>query len=174
MTKHPFEKIRERWIQTDSMAGVGIDPDIDKIPEEIWEQVGGKQNVADAFTLFLRTVIDATASLAVDYKVNSSFFFDEQGRRALARVFKHIEEKHPQVLRVCDGKFADIGNTSEKLVQAIFDDLGADAVLLNPYLGFDGIELFADRSDKIVILCVNTSNPSAKEIQNLDVHGEPL
>ena len=56
------EKIRNRWIEIDSMAGVGIDPNINRIPKEIWDEVGGRENVADGITLFNQRVIDATTS----------------------------------------------------------------------------------------------------------------
>lgn len=171
---HPFEKIRQRWHETNSMAGVGIDPDLTKIPEEIWNQVGGKENIADGFFLFSKKIIDATQGIAVDYKVNANFFSRSQGRLALSRVFSYLKRTYPKVLRVCDGKFADVENTSEKLAEEIFGDLDADAVVLNPYLGFDAIKPFVEWKDKIVLLCINTSNPSAGEIQELSVEGEPL
>jgi len=174
-TQHPFEKIRTRWLATDSMAGVGIDPDINKIPDEIWQAVGGKSNIADGFTLFGKTIIDATAQDAVDFKVNSSFFKGSQGREALYNIFNYLKQKYPKVLRVCDGKFADIDNTAEKIAEEIFGDLDADAVLLNPYLGFDAIKPFIQWKNKIVIMCVRTSNPSAAQVQDMLAYdGRPI
>ncbi|MES2971299.1 MAG: orotidine-5'-phosphate decarboxylase [Patescibacteria group bacterium] len=170
-----IEKIRNRWIEIDSMAGLGIDPDLERIPAEIWEEVGGAENVADGITLFAKGIIDATADLVVDMKPNPVFFKGSAGRLALANTFAYMKEKHPGVLRVCDGKFAEVGHSAEKIADEIFGDLDADAVLLNPYLGFDAIEPFAKWKDKLVILCVNTSNPSAAQIQNLPLtDGNPL
>ena len=60
-----------------------------------------------------------------------------------------------------------LGLTRAALYARLRDELDADAVLLNPYMGFDAIEPFVRRKDKLVILCVNTSNPSADEVQNL-------
>lgn len=173
MTKnHPFNKIKNRWKETNSMAGVGIDPDIEKIPIEIWDSVGGKKNITEGFFKFSKEIIDSTASLAVDFKVNSNFFSGVQKREALEEIFNYIKKKYPKVLRVCDGKFADIGNTADKLVEYVFDHLDADAVLLNPYMGFDAIKPFTSRSDKISIICINTSNQSANEVQGLLVKGD--
>lgn len=169
------EKIRDRWIEINSMAGVGIDPDVDKIPDDIWEEVGGKNNIADGILLFNQRVIDATAEYAVDFKVNSNFFQGELGRRALAGTFEYIKSHHPNILRICDGKFADVGHTADKIAEEVFGNLNADAVLLNPYMGFDAIEPFVKWEDKLVVLCVNTSNPSAQEIQDLELaDGNPL
>jgi orotidine-5'-phosphate decarboxylase len=169
------EKIRDRWLEIDSMAGVGIDPDVNKIPDDIWDEVGGRANSADGILLFNQKVIDATAEYVVDFKVNSNFFQGELGRRALAGTFDYIKLNHPDVLRVCDGKFADVGHTADKIAEEVFGKLDADAVLLNPYMGFDAIEPFVKWKDKLVVLCVNTSNPSAHEIQDLKLaDGNPL
>ncbi|MBP9871988.1 MAG: orotidine-5'-phosphate decarboxylase [Nitrosomonas sp.] len=156
------------------MAGVGLDPDVTKIPESIWSQVGGKQNISEGFFLFCKEIIDSTSDIALDYKVNSNFFQGEGGRSALKKTFDYLKENAPDVIRVCDGKFADIGNTAEKIAEEVFDNLDADAVLLNPYMGFDAIEPFVKRKDKIAIICINTSNESSSEVQNLVVDGQPL
>lgn len=159
-------KIKQRWFEIDAMSGVGLDPVIERIPQEIWSEVG-KDNIADGITLFNQRIIDATASQTVDYKVNANFYSGEQGRRALKNTFDYLKKTHPKILRVCDGKFADVGHTADHLAEEIFGDLDADAVLLNPYLGSDAIKPFTKYKDKLVILCVNTSNPSADETQNV-------
>lgn len=167
MSSLGIEKIRSRWQATDSMAGVGIDPNIERIPPKIWEEVGGTDYISEGITLFNQRVIDATADIAVDFKVNSNFFQGELGKRALQNTFDYLKAEHPNVLRVCDGKFSDVGHTADQIAEEVFGELDADAVVLNPYLGFDSIEPFTKWSDKLVILCVNTSNPSASEIQDL-------
>lgn len=170
-----FQKIRKRWREINSMAGVGLDPDEQRIPDAIWTDVGGRKNVGDGFFSFNSQIIDATAPFAVDYKVNVNFYHGSQGAQALERTFAYLKAKHPGILRICDGKFADIDNTAEKIAEAVFGKLDADAVLLNPYLGFDAIKPFTKWKDKAVILCINTSNPSADSIQGLTLEsGEPL
>lgn len=172
-SKSPIiEKIRKRWIEIDSMAGVGIDPDIDRIPIEIWNEVGGKENLSDGIFLFNKKIVDATADFVVDFKINPNFFQGEHGRRALSDTFAYIKKYYPKILRVCDGKFADVGHTSEKIAEEIFGNLDADAVLLNPYMGFDAIEPFVKWKNKLVILCINTSNPSANDIQNIKLYND--
>jgi len=47
----------------------------------------------------------------------------------------------------------DIGNTSALYARALFDHYGADAVTLNPYMGFDSLELFCS----IPISCLSSS-----------------
>ncbi len=170
-----IKKIRSRWKQIDSMAGVGLDPDPDKIPPEIWQEVSGRDNVKEGIFAFNRQIIDATAPYAVDYKANLGFYLSSPGMAALQMTFDYLKQEHSQVLRVCDGKFADIGNTAEKIAEFVFGRLDADAVLLNPYLGSDAVRPFTQWRDKAVILCINTSNPSADRVQNLTMAaGEPL
>jgi orotidine-5'-phosphate decarboxylase len=161
-----IEKINNRWHEIDSMAGVGIDPVISKIPDEIWLEVG-RDNDYDAICMFNRKIIDATAEYTVDYKINLNFFQGEVGRRALEFTFSYLKNSYPNILRVCDGKFADVGHTAEVIADEIFGNLDADAVLLNPYMGQDAIKPFTQWKNKLAILCVNTSNNSACEVQDL-------
>ncbi|QQS18137.1 orotidine-5'-phosphate decarboxylase [Candidatus Saccharibacteria bacterium] len=170
-----IEKIIRRWLSVDSMAGVGIDPVVGKIPEEIWEEVGGKGHLSDGITLFNERIIDATAASAVDYKVNSNFFQGSAGREALANTFAYLKQSYPDVVRICDGKFADVGHTANAIADEIFGNLDADGVLLNPYMGLDAIKPFTEWKNKLVVLCINTSNPSASEVQDLKLFdGQPL
>lgn len=169
-----FQKLSDRWKSINSMAGVGLDPDIDKIPEAIWQAVGGKDHAAEGIFQFNKQIIDATAQHAVDFKINTNFYLGSQGRLALEQTLQYLKTRYPQVLRVCDGKFADVGNTAEKIAEEMFDRLDADAVILNPYLGFDAIEPFTRRQNKAVILCINTSNNSASTIQNLTLDSGEL
>ncbi|MDD7752121.1 MAG: orotidine-5'-phosphate decarboxylase, partial [bacterium] len=43
----------------------------------------------------------------------------------------------------------------------------ADAVTVNPYMGMDAIKPFLDHADKGVVVLCRTSNPGAKEIQEI-------
>ena len=59
-------------------------------------------------------------------------------------------------------------------MRAIFDELGADAITLHPYLGREALQPFLDRVDKASILLCRTSNPGAAELQDLPSSGKPL
>ncbi len=166
-----IEKLHQRWLDIDSMAGVGIDPNPALIPQEIWDEVGGKQQIADGFTLFGQRIIDATADHAVDFKINSNYFMGDSGQRALLNIFQYLKDTQPNVLRICDGKFGEVGHTAERIADFVFGELDADAVLLNPYLGLDAIAPFAKWKDKLIMVCVNTSNSSADTIQNAEMKG---
>ncbi len=157
-------KIKNRMKQVDSMAGVGIDPVFSRIPSFI-KTSSHFNNESDIIFAFGKGIIEATYKYVVDFKVNANFFMNSNSRLALEKVFSYLQEQHPEVVRICDGKFGDVNHTASQIANYIFDVLNADAVLLNPYMGFDAIKPFVEREDKLVVLCINTSNPSAKEIQ---------
>src|SRR5205085_1891439 len=50
----------------------------------------------------------------------------------------------------------------------------ADAVTVTPYLGGDALEPFLRRADKGVIILCRTSNPGARELQDLVVGGRKV
>jgi len=168
------EKIQKRFAAIDSMAGVGIDPVWDRLPHGLLNPDGTKLK-AEVLFEFSRQVVDATSPHIVDCKVNSNFFMDHDGRQALEQLFSYMKEKHPGVVRICDGKFADVGHTADQLASYTLDTLEADAVLLNPYMGYDALAPFLERPDKAAVLCFNTSNPSATEVQDLQLeNGQKL
>jgi orotidine-5'-phosphate decarboxylase len=64
-----------------------------------------------------------------------------------------------------------VGNTAERYAIEAFERYKADAVTVNPYLGGDSLEPFLKHSDKGVIILCRTSNPGARDIQDLQVQG---
>ncbi len=131
----------------------------------------------------LQKVVDKTFDLVVAYKINSAFFEEEgvTGLENLKKIISYIKQKYPDILIILDAKRGDIGNTNEAYARAIFDDLKADAVTVHPYLGKESLEPFLKRVDKGIFVLVRTSNPGAREFQDLEVRpaesgveGKPL
>ncbi len=80
---------------------------------------------------------------------------------------------------ILDAKRGDIGSTAQHYASEAFDRYRADAVTVNPYLGRDSVQPFLDRTDKGVIVLCRTSNPGARDLQDLVVpdkigDGRPL
>jgi orotidine-5'-phosphate decarboxylase len=74
-----------------------------------------------------------------------------------------------------DAKRGDTPQTMQAYARAMFEDLGADAVTVNPYMGGDSLEPFFAYRDRGVFVLCKTSNAGAGEIQDLMVEGgEPL
>ena len=120
---------------------------------------------------FLREVISATQDLVCAYKPNIAFYeaLGERGWRVLKDTIEAIPDSIPVIL---DAKRGDIGNTAKMYAKAYFEDLGVDAVTVNPYMGFDAVEPFL-KYGAAFVLCI-TTNPSAGDFQFLRAGGKPL
>ena len=143
--------------KNNSWLCIGLDPEPLKMPLGISRDVSGIEK-------FLKTIIDATHDLVCCYKPNSAFYenLGETGLWLLHEIIGCVPDEIPIIL---DAKRGDIGNTSKMYAKAAFDELGADAITVSPYLGYDSIAPFLDYPDKgIFILCL-TSNPSAADFQ---------
>ncbi len=162
-----MEKLENRWSRAGFLC-VGLDLNLSLIPEVLKKE---NTSLEDIFFTFNREIIDATADLVCAYKPNSAFYEaeGEAGMRALTRTVLYIKETYPDIPVVLDAKRADIGNTNEGYVRAFFDELGADAVTVHPYLGREALEPFLERKDKGIFVLARTSNPGAGEFQDLPV-----
>ena len=84
------------------------------------------------------------------------------------------------MLVLLDAKRGDIGTTAEGYARATLGaapGFNADCVTVNPYLGKDSLEPFlalAEANNKGVAILVRTSNPGARDLQDLLVDGAPL
>lgn len=150
---------------------VGLDPDFDKIPAHLQ-----KLGIKDGLLAFNRGIIDATRQIAGSYKPNTAFYeaYGSEGWDVLHETIRYINTTVPDALVIADAKRADIGNTNNGYVAAIFGDLNADAITVHPYLGAEALKPFLDRADKGVFVLCRTSNPGAREMQDLQVDGVPL
>ncbi len=113
-------------------------------------------------------VIDVTIELAVSYKPNLAFFerWGSDGFKWLEKIIGYIGNDS---IIIADGKRGDIGNTAKQYAISIFDHFGFDAVTINPYMGSDSIKPFIENPEKGVFILCRTSNPSAKDIQDLKI-----
>ena len=162
------DKLRRRWRDADSLLCVGLDPDPARFPEALVDD-------PDALFDFCRDIVDATAEFACAFKPQIAYFAAHNGgEAALQRLVAHIDGAHPDVPVILDAKRGDIGSTAEQYAVEAFDRYGADAVTLNPYMGRDSAEPFLRRDDRGCIFLCHTSNPGARDFQELEVHGRPL
>jgi orotidine-5'-phosphate decarboxylase len=141
---------------------------------ESWLCVGLDPSPSSPLELpFLQGIVEATRDLVCCYKPNIAFYeaHGQIGLEVLRALLRSIPSEIPVVI---DAKRGDTPHTMQAYAQAIFDDLGADAVTVSPYLGRDALEPFLAYPDRGVFVLCKTSNPSASEIQDLLVDGEPL
>lgn len=101
-----------------------------------------------------------------------------EGLQALLSTINHIHVTHPEIPVILDAKRADIEYTNRAYVKAVFEIYNADAVTVHPYMGQEAIQPFLDRKDKGIFICCRTSNPGAREFQDLPIvengHYRPL
>jgi len=162
-----IEKLNKRWQQTNTLVCVGLDPDPSRFPNII-----GQSN--DRVFAFTRAIVDATADIVCAYKPQIAHFAALNAEDQLQEIIEYIHSEYPEVPVILDSKRGDIGTTAARYAKEAFERYAADAVTVNPYLGIDGVKPFTDYADKGVILLCRTSNPSAKDFQDLDVAGRPL
>lgn len=168
-----IDKLRNRWQAADSLVCVGLDPDPARFPDAFADRLA--EDVGDALFAFCRDIVDATAAFACAFKPQVAYFAAHNGgEAALQRLIAHINGAHPDVPVVLDAKRGDIGSTAAQYAVEAFDRHGADAVTLNPYMGRDSAEPFLQRNDRGCVFLCHTSNPGARDFQELLVDGEPL
>lgn len=143
-----------------SFLCVGLDTDINKIPEHLLE-------CEDPVFEFNKSIIDATAEYTIAYKPNSAFYevYGAKGWMSLEKTVSYIKERHPEIMVIADAKRGDIGNTSANYARAFFETLNADAITVAPYMGLDSVEPFLNFDGKWVILLALTSNKGSKDFQ---------
>jgi orotidine-5'-phosphate decarboxylase len=132
------------------------------------------RDAPDAVFEFCRAIVDATADLVCCFKPQIAHFAALRAEDALERLIAHIHAQHPGVPVILDAKRGDIGSTAQNYASEAFDRYAADAVTVNPYLGRDSVQPFLDRADRGVVLLCRTSNPGARDLQDLEVSGRPL
>ncbi len=164
-----IEQLRARWHASNSLLCIGLDPDLAKFPDAFVED-------DDALFSFCRDIADATAEFACAFKPQIAYFAaHNEGEAALQRLIAHINATHPEVPVILDAKRGDIGSTAEQYALEAFDRFGADAVTLNPYMGRDSAEPFLQRNDRGCVFLCHTSNPGARDFQELmvsDAYGD--
>jgi uridine monophosphate synthetase len=155
-----FQRLEARARQMNSLLCVGLDPHLNDLESPSLEGVRS----------FCLRLIQGTADLAVAFKPNIAFFelFGSAGLKVLEDVMGAIPEGIPVIL---DAKRGDIASTAEAYAQAVFNQIGATAVTVNPYLGYDSVGPFIKDPEKGVFLLCKTSNPGSADLQDLPLSG---
>jgi orotidine-5'-phosphate decarboxylase len=149
--------------QKKSFLCVGLDTDIEKIPEFL-------KAYPDPVFEFNKRIIDATNDLCVSYKPNAAFYESRgvNGLQSLIATWKYLPKN---CLNIIDAKRGDIGNTSDKYAKAFFDEsasgMSFDAITITPYMGSDSVTPYLAYDGKWVILLALTSSAGSKDFQYL-------
>lgn len=167
MTK---QELVENIKRKQSFLCVGLDTDIQKIPEHLLKE-------EDPIFAFNKAIIDATADLCIAYKPNLAFYesMGVKGWIAFERTVTYLKQNYPDQFIIADAKRGDIGNTSAMYARTFFDELNIDSVTVAPYMGEDSVTPFLTYPNKWVILLALTSNKGSHDFQlTQDTNGERL
>jgi orotidine-5'-phosphate decarboxylase len=178
--------------KTGSFLVAGCDPVIEKLPEFLLKEAESRATTDQAFIeqvlsrfgdIFLTAVTGKVAAI----KPNIAFFeqYGVAGVTAFAYVCKEI--RAAGIPLIADCKRGDIGSTAAAYSAAFLgkshvrgrevENFSADALTINPFLGFDTLEPFlkdCQEYGKGVFVLVQTSNPGAAVIQGLCADGRPV
>ena len=137
---------------------MGLDPQLDRIPERF-----KKQN--SPYLDFCTAIVDATHELVCCFKPQVAYFSAVGAEDQLERLVLYIKEQHPDIPVILDAKRGDIGSTAALYAKEAYERYGADAVTVNPYLGFESIEPYMKYEDKGIVVLCRTSNPGSDWLQ---------
>lgn len=143
-----------------SLLCVGLDSDPLRLPHHLPQS-------AEGVWVFNKKIIEATAPYTVAYKPNAAFYeaMGATGWQVLEETIRYIKERHPECFVILDAKRGDIGNTSSLYARAAFEQMGADALTIAPYMGEDSVKPFLAYDGKWAVLLALTSNKGANNFQ---------
>jgi len=178
----PFtELLADRVERLTTNVCLGLDPRPGASAYTHPARFGGDQEaVAQAVAEHLGALLEASHDLIACCKPQSAFFeaLGPPGSAALAQVMARARGLGVPIL--LDAKRGDIGSTAAAYAEAYLGDgpLAADALTLNPFLGFDTLEPFIDlavANGRGLFVLLRTSNPGSADLQGLELaSGQPL
>ncbi len=189
----PFvDRLIEQLSRKNSCAVVGLDPQLELLPPSILESAyesHGHTLEAAAWAAgeFCQRVIEVVAPHVAAVKVQSACFerLGWMGAKVAAEVIRKAQEEG--LLVILDCKRGDVGFTAQAYAEGYLGEVavaevpqtpwGVDAITVNPYLGWDGVQPFvevAKEYGKGVFVLVKTSNLSSGQVQDLVAEGRQV
>lgn len=177
MTGDTFaDRVTRATVQAGAPLCVGLDPFPDRIPPLFGAAGADVQAVAN----FCEAVLDLLPGKAAAVKPQLGLF-EAYGAPGYAVAQELIAQARALGLpTILDAKRGDIGTTAEGYARACLGPApgcDADCVTVNPYMGLDTLEPFvrlAEQAGRGVAVLVRTSNPGARDFQDLNCDGQPL
>ena len=146
---------------------MGLDPDLARLPASL-------QGRDDAIFTFCKEIIDATADIVCAFKPQIAYFAALRAEAQLEAICEYLRTSYPAIPIILDAKRGDIGATAEQYAREAFERYGADAVTVNPYMGFDSVAPYLEWQDRGTIVLCRTSNPGGSDLQFLNADGKPV
>jgi orotidine-5'-phosphate decarboxylase len=161
------DRLTAQTRKTGNPLCLGLDPHLTLLPQFVREKTDRVKSIEQ----FLISYIDLIAKKIPAVKPQAAFF-EQLGPKGMQLLFDVSEYARQQgLLVILDAKRSDIGSTAQAYAQAYLSrDTPFDAITLNPYLGMDSLSPFLEAcqaNGKGVFILVKTSNPGAKDFQDL-------
>jgi orotidine-5'-phosphate decarboxylase len=156
------QHLEQRWHDQDSLLCVGLDPDPKRLPAHL-------RDAPDGVLRFCTAIVDATADLVCAFKPQIAYFHALRAEDQLEALIAHVHKQHPGIPVILDAKRGDIGATAEQYAREAFERYRADALTVNPYMGFDSVEPYLAYPERGLIVLCRTSNPGGSDLQNLEL-----
>ena len=182
------DRLIEAIGRTGNPTALGLDTRLSYLPVSYREKFfsgspdGEETNekAIEAVFSFNRALIDTLCPIVPCVKIQVAYYemLGVPGMRLFRDTLLYARQKG--MVTIADVKRNDIGATAEAYAATYLSSeapFPADFVTLNAYLGSDGITPFLEGCKKTgggVFILVRTSNPSARELQDLLVEGRPL
>jgi orotidine-5'-phosphate decarboxylase len=155
-----ISKLTKSIRKSESVLCVGLDPNPELFPEVITSRY---HDTEEQVVQFCKDVIDVTQEYCCAYKPNLAFF-ESIGDNGLSVFNKVLGMIPDEKIVIADAKRGDIGSTAEQYKRSFFDHFQADAITLNPLMGFDTLDPFIHEPSKAIYSLVLTSNPGANDL----------
>jgi len=166
-------KLARRQKSIGSLVCVGLDPVFEKIPDCV-RRGFNSADITNCIGGWMFDIASATAPFASMFKPNLGHWVKfPYGVEALAKLVSRLRRHFPEIPIFLDCKSGDIARTQEHYGKMAFKLIRADGMNFSPYMGRDCIAALVDKDNlgnSLVGLCY-TSNPSARQIQDLPVIG---
>lgn len=152
----------------DSPVCVGLDTKADFLPKYLQEK---DWSTGEKITEFNKRILDVTADLAGCYKVQVACYeaLGLEGMKAYAETVQAVRAAGKIVIGDC--KRGDISSTAAQYAKGHFTgDFEVDLLTVNAYMGEDAVSPYYDylqSGDKGLFVLLHTSNPSARNFQEL-------
>lgn len=160
-----IEYLSAEMMHCDSLVCVGLDPLIDRLPQSV---LSSDADLENKLFCFLSSVVELTADQCVAYKIQKAFFDPYPfGHSLLKSLTTYIKTTYPSKMVIIDCKIGDVEHTLKAYTQNLFDIIGADSIVVNPYMGMEILDIFDQYPHKFFVVLVRTSNPGAYLLQDL-------
>ena len=182
-----IDKLIDRILELDNPTAVGLDTQVDYLPEEMRQKCTTLEECGNQIFEFNKNIIDNIKDLVPAVKVQVAYYeqYGVEGMKAFKKTLEYAKQNG--LYTIADIKRNDIGSTAGAYSRAYLSgvevngvrhvEFEADFITVNGYLGSDGLMPFIEdckKYDKGLFVLVKTSNPSSGELQDKVMDGKTL